>query len=233
MNTMTSEEAVKHTTLYPCAICDTTLPTMDDGRPNFHHYRSGKIGEVCRGCVQQLATDNLGLVPHTVNGLWKLWWVKRRYKGNRELADSDAAHGLMKAAWTYRPSTGYAFTTLAVSVIKNQLLHDRRKLQDKFNESFSYPAEWWEPATSWPEEFEQDKERDANVEHLLSMLDQRSAKVMRLYYFDNLTLKEIGARIGVSKTRANQIQTAARKRLYDLFSSQNRKLPCPHTMVSA
>ena len=55
------------------------------------------------------------------------------------------------------------------------------------------------------------------VEEIASRLDDRSAAIMRLYYLDDLSMTEIGQRLGVSESRVSQLHKKAvrclRKRL--------------------
>jgi RNA polymerase sigma factor for flagellar operon FliA len=54
------------------------------------------------------------------------------------------------------------------------------------------------------------------VAGLLERLDARDARIVRMYYFDDLTLAEIGRRMGVSEVRICQRLTAIKGRLRPL-----------------
>jgi RNA polymerase sigma factor for flagellar operon FliA len=47
------------------------------------------------------------------------------------------------------------------------------------------------------------------VTEVLEALPERQQKILRLYYFDELTMKEIGARFGINESRVSQIHKAA------------------------
>jgi len=61
------------------------------------------------------------------------------------------------------------------------------------------------------------------VESLLSLLDDRDAKILRMRYgIDNgdpMTLKEIGERVNLSRERVRQIENEALKKLYVILNS--------------
>lgn len=58
-----------------------------------------------------------------------------------------------------------------------------------------------------------DAERSELVAHLLSTLSEREATVLRLRFFEDLTLHEAGRRIGLTKERTRQIQDSALRRI--------------------
>ncbi len=55
------------------------------------------------------------------------------------------------------------------------------------------------------------------LEMLISQLDPRSQSVVRAYYFEGLSQKEVGQRMGVSQSRVCQIHTKALRRLRSLW----------------
>jgi len=58
-----------------------------------------------------------------------------------------------------------------------------------------------------------DKERQDQIAQAILKLPDRQQKVLNLYYFEELTLKEIGAVLEVTESRVCQIHTAAMKTL--------------------
>ncbi len=67
--------------------------------------------------------------------------------------------------------------------------------------------------TRVPDPVETLQRRDA-VEHIVKNLDEKERRVLILYYFENLTMKEIGKVIGLSESRVSQIhkELCAKKR---------------------
>jgi RNA polymerase sigma factor for flagellar operon FliA len=67
-----------------------------------------------------------------------------------------------------------------------------------------------------PEKIAQDEEKiDLLVEGILKLSEQQQ-KVLNLYYYEHLTLKEIGAVLEVSESRVSQIHSAAVKKLRNI-----------------
>jgi RNA polymerase sigma factor FliA len=60
----------------------------------------------------------------------------------------------------------------------------------------------------------------------MSELDERTRRVLALYYHDELTMKEVGAMLGVVESRVSQIHTAAlarlRTRVQDMLAGRPR-----------
>ncbi len=67
-------------------------------------------------------------------------------------------------------------------------------------------------ATS-PEEFAEDQEKQELLVQAILQLPEQQQKVLNLYYYEELTLKEIGAVLNVSESRVCQIHSAAMKKL--------------------
>ena len=68
-----------------------------------------------------------------------------------------------------------------------------------------------------PEQSAVEQERQERlVDAILGLSDQQQ-KVLNLYYYEELTLKEIGAVLGVSESRICQIHGAAMKKLRNLM----------------
>jgi RNA polymerase sigma factor FliA len=64
-----------------------------------------------------------------------------------------------------------------------------------------------------PEHRAQQQERQDRVVQAILLLPDQQQKVLNLYYYEELTLKEIGAVLEVSESRVCQIHTAAMKQL--------------------
>ncbi len=64
-----------------------------------------------------------------------------------------------------------------------------------------------------PSQMAQQVERQEKLVHAILRLPDQQQKVLNLYYYEELTLKEIGAVLDVSESRVCQIHSAAMKRL--------------------
>ena len=63
------------------------------------------------------------------------------------------------------------------------------------------------------------EQQERLVEAILHLPDQQQ-KVLNLYYYEELTLKEIGAVLEVTESRVCQIHSAAMKRLRKVIQAQ-------------
>ena len=57
------------------------------------------------------------------------------------------------------------------------------------------------------------QEMKSHLAHVLDDLDERERRVLELYYRDELTMKEVGAMLGIGESRVSQIHSAAMLRL--------------------
>jgi RNA polymerase sigma factor for flagellar operon FliA len=64
-----------------------------------------------------------------------------------------------------------------------------------------------------PEQAAQQRERQEYLVHAILQLPDQQQKVLNLYYYEELTLKEIGVVLDVSESRICQIHSAAMKQL--------------------
>ena len=74
------------------------------------------------------------------------------------------------------------------------------------------PPNEWAAAPSADEALLDEERQEKLVEAILQLPDQQQ-KVLNLYYYEELTLKEIGAVLEVTESRICQVHTAAIKRL--------------------
>jgi RNA polymerase primary sigma factor len=81
--------------------------------------------------------------------------------------------------------------------------------------------------TSAPDEEIVSSQERSQLQELLGSIDPREADVLRLRFGIDveapLTLREIGARMGVSRERVRQIETRALRKLSDKFQGENGK----------
>lgn len=75
------------------------------------------------------------------------------------------------------------------------------------------------PASPSPSALAEMKERVGQVAHAILNLPDQQQKVLNLYYFEELTLKEIGLVLEVSESRVCQIHSAAMKSLRKAIQS--------------
>ena len=71
-----------------------------------------------------------------------------------------------------------------------------------------------------PEHLAEQRERQEKLVQAILRLPDQQQKVLNLYYYEELTLKEIGAVLTVSESRVCQIHTAAMKRLREVIQGE-------------
>jgi DNA-directed RNA polymerase specialized sigma subunit len=128
-----------------------------------------------------------------------------------EELESAAYMGLVDAATKFNPRLGFAFSSYARMRIDGEM-KDYMRLSLIGNgvrlisdgEDFPCP----EPS-GWDVD--------------LSCLDDREAKILRLYYIDNKAMKEIGSSEGISESRISQILCSCRKKLKRHMSRSTRR----------
>ena len=86
---------------------------------------------------------------------------------------------------------------------------DARKVDVTFN-----------PAAPNPMQAAETNERQERIVKAILELPDQQQKVLNLYYYEELTLKEIGAVLSVTESRVSQIHSAAMKRLRQVIRSQ-------------
>jgi RNA polymerase sigma factor FliA len=72
-----------------------------------------------------------------------------------------------------------------------------------------------------PEAFAEDKEKKAILKETIKELPEQEKKVLVLYYYEEMTLREIGVVLSVSESRVSQIHTKAILRLRSRLKQLN------------
>jgi RNA polymerase primary sigma factor/RNA polymerase sigma factor len=147
---------------------------------------------------------------------------------------SDGNMSLMRAVEKFDFARGYKFSTYASwAIMKNfaRTIPDRFRHCDRFRTSQS---EAFEGATDVrPDAREQERaqsQREAQVARILARLDPREQKIIIRRYGlhrgrEPLTLKQVGAEMGVTKERIRQIQARALGKLRQAADEQKIEVP--------
>ncbi len=155
-----------------------------------------------------LVEENIGLVHK---------WARRYYRYAQTIPTIDyedifleGVYGLLKAIDKYKPQKG-SFSTYATIWIKQSI---RRFLQ---KEKAQLKGRGYLPVQE--EDEEQMTLEDIPLEELIPSLDireleqkihhaeipQRSKDILKMYFLEGLSLREIGEKIGLSKERVRQL----------------------------
>ena len=168
-------------------------------------------------------------------------WARRYYNANREAfkragvelpdLEQELYFAFRQAVQYYKPDSGYKFTTFLKHPFLNtcrRLLGRNRKEPDPLNNCLSLdrPAD---PENNSEGATLGDLQADSSAADVLERMEQaaaaeliraevdrlpeRQADAVKLYYFDGLTLEQVGGLLDVSYQRTGQILSNARRNL--------------------
>lgn len=162
---------------------------------------------------------------------WTATAFRRRYPHlNHEKDDvhAEAMIGLIKASRYFDPNFGAAFSTYASTSIYRHLwrmflyvpmIGKRRCRQKTFSLDAQADSAGGCPKTTLAQEVADRRDDIESVDRLdaqrsvldplLRRLDSRKREVIRLLYWEGLTLEEAGDRIGITRERVRQLERAA------------------------
>jgi RNA polymerase primary sigma factor/RNA polymerase sigma factor len=146
---------------------------------------------------------------------------------------SDGNMSLMRAVEKFDYSRGNKFSTYASwAVMKNfaRTIPDEHRLQDHFRTSHAEMFAATEDQRTDQLEIEvAQSQREAKVAKMLDCLDEREQKIIvrrfGLRHGEELTLKQVGAELGVTKERIRQIEARALSKLRKAAEEEKVELP--------
>lgn len=120
---------------------------------------------------------------------------------------SAAYMGLVQAAGRYDADRGVPFTTFAYPRIVGAILDYARELRGEvsLDAEDSDGGSLKDTVVARP-----DGDAEELFEDLTYGLDDRAVHVLRCYYIDDVPMKEIGSRIGVTESRVSQMLSTSR-----------------------
>ena len=147
---------------------------------------------------------------------------------------SDGNVSLIRAVEKFDFARGNKFSTYASwAIMKNfaRTIPDEHRLRDRFRTSHADMFTATEDARS--DQFEQESaqiQREVQVERILERLDEREQKIIISRFGLNrgrepLTLKEVGAELGVTKERIRQIEARALSKLRKAAQDERIEIP--------
>lgn len=158
----------------------------------------------------------LSWMPRTaVSKISKINEVKDSLKANlgREPSDDEMASNLGITVEDFRKAENYVNYLSIVSL-------DEIIFQTDDDEIFLY-ATLEDNKSPRPEVLLEEKESISILKKAIEMLDEKDRLVLSLYYYEKLTLKEIGKILDVSESRVCQIHSRAIMRLRENFKKLN------------
>jgi len=73
-------------------------------------------------------------------------------------------------------------------------------------------------------------ESKAQLAEAVAQLTEREQLILQLYYYEELTMKEVAEVVGLAVSRISQIHTAALLQLRNVMANSGRKTPAPQTL---
>jgi RNA polymerase primary sigma factor len=147
---------------------------------------------------------------------------------------SDGNMSLMRAAEKFDYARGNKFSTYASwAIMKNfaRTIPDEHRYHDRFRTSQPELFSAAEDERSDQVELETaQNQRESQVEHILSCLDEREQKIITRRFGlrrgeEPLTLKQVGAELGVTKERIRQIEARALTKLRKAVEEERIEYP--------
>jgi RNA polymerase sigma factor (sigma-70 family) len=150
---------------------------------------------------------------------------------DREALESDAMYGLLLAARSFDPARGATFATYASRRIHGAMLDGLRErrgcgrnhhppmvvsLSQPVGAGDGHDAHLGDLLCGDDEPVGTHLEREDHLERLLGRLRASERRLVREYYFDDLTLSQIGRRHGISASRVSQCLKDARQRMREV-----------------
>jgi len=163
--------------------------------------------------------------------------IAKRHVGPRENffeLVSDGNMSLIRAVEKFDYSRGNKFSTYATwAIMKNfaRTIPDEHRRQERFRTSLSELFNATEDERTDQLELESAQlQREAQVERILGRLDEREQKIIiRRFGLDRgrepLTLKQVGAELGITKERVRQIEARALGKLRKAAEEEKIDLP--------
>lgn len=167
-----------------------------------------------------------------IDELRQIDWVPRSVRSKARAI--DRAHAELEGQWHRRPSDDEVAQHLGVPVVDVRAVHAQvsRANVVALDELLAVGAERAEPMSMLdtvvqghgddPARSFEAKESKYLLGRAICQLTDREKLVLTLYYFQNRTLAEIGAILGVTESRISQVHSAAVVRLRQLLDEVER-----------
>jgi len=148
-----------------------------------------------------------------------------------EELQSAAYLGLVEAASRFDESKGIAFSTFAYPRISGAIL-DHLRQQSWGKRTDPKAAYSLDTPTSDDDNVAMKDmlvaEEDSNADELLEMVsnefDDQAQKVMKLYFIDDCSMKEVGEQFGVSESRISQLISKYKARIKRTWSENDLRI---------
>ncbi|WP_054738661.1 FliA/WhiG family RNA polymerase sigma factor [Cellulosilyticum ruminicola] len=160
-----------------------------------------------------------------LDAIRKLDWVPRTLRKKQK--ELDKVYVELETKLGRRPEDVEVASFLGISLDEyNELLKDVNISALVSIDEYTFQFETIkDPKAPLPDDYVEDKEMKETLAELIEKLPERERKVIFLYYFEELTLKEISKVLEVSESRVSQLHTKAVSRLRASLRKYNMILP--------
>jgi len=155
-----------------------------------------------------------------VDELRKQDWVPRTVRARaREITEARHAvrrdHGRI-ASKLVAKKLGLDVDTLANRERNSQVL-TQVSMWETRSDSDQTIADGLESPTSTPSEFSDRADLNRTIQRALANLSERERTIVRLYYYEDRSFREIGEILGVTESRISQLHSRVKRKLRDIF----------------
>lgn len=160
-----------------------------------------------------------------LDAIRKLDWVPRTLRKKQK--DLDKVYTELEMRLGRKPEDEEIARALGINETEyNELLKEVNITSLMSIDEYTYQFELIkDPKADLPDDYVEEKEVKAVLTDAIEELPEREKKVVFLYYFEELTLKEISKVLEVSESRVSQLHTKAVSRLRIQLHKYNMVLP--------
>lgn len=160
-----------------------------------------------------------------LDAIRKLDWVPRTLRKKQK--ELDKVYIELESKLGRKPEDAEVAAFLGIDEAEyNELLKEVNITSLISIDEYTYQFEMIkDPKASLPDDYIQDKELKDTLAQYIEALPEREKRVVFLYYFEELTLKEISKVLEVSESRVSQLHTKAVSRLRASMQKYNQNAP--------
>lgn len=160
-----------------------------------------------------------------LDAIRKMDWVPRTLR--RKQKELDKAYLELEGSLGRQPSDEEVAASLGIDLKEYENLLKEVNVASLVSiDEYTYQFELIKDhKTPIPDDYVEEKEVKDTLARLIENLPEREKKVIFLYYFEELTLKEISKVLEVSESRVSQLHTKAVSRLRANMQKYNMVLP--------
>ncbi|HUI29771.1 MAG TPA: FliA/WhiG family RNA polymerase sigma factor [Candidatus Acidoferrales bacterium] len=179
---------------------------LSEAIERFDPYRGVKFETYASQRIRGIMLDEIRKVdwlPRSIRDKYKKAWKSLSELDMDRIDGEQYAQAINMTVREFDRIKGYLANSEAVSLTKS--IGDDMTLEDVVSGD-----------SEVVEQYEDDETKEQLVE-ILKQLPERERMVMTLYYYEEITFKEIGKILGISESRVSQIHSEVLDKVKDLF----------------